>query len=501
MLAAYRAGKSTVSAFAAVAGATVEAVDVGVGRPTRDIRFEAAMSAERFAEAAAAGRNAVEALDADLLVLGEMGIGNTTAAAAVAAALGGGEVAAWVGRGTGVDDEGLARKREAVRQAVDRIAGVLDPLEVLREVGGAELVAMAAAIVAARHRRLPVLIDGYVVTAAGLALAASRADALDHCIVGHCSSEAGHRRLLERPRQAAVARPRDAPRRRERRDGRRAARRHGVRGDHTGADVRRVVRLTRRPCVSGFLPRCSSSPGCRFASAASLRSPPRCRGSPVVGALVGVAVGAVAAGMWHLVPPSVAAAVAVLGGVLVTGAFHEDGLADVSDAFAGGWSRTDRLRILDDPLHGSYGVAALCGSIVLRIVATAALAAHGPAVVFGALVAAHALARAGSGRVDGSRAGRQGRGARRRLRPVARRGARRAPGSSRVSRSPRVTVGWWVAPLVAAAAVAAAVVSWIAMRKIGGTSGDVLGAIEQVAECLTLVVASGLAMRHSLWWT
>jgi nicotinate-nucleotide--dimethylbenzimidazole phosphoribosyltransferase len=198
MLAAYRAGKSTVSAFAAVAGATVEAVDVGVGRPTRDIRFEAAMSADRFAEAAAAGRNAVEALDADLLVLGEMGIGNTTAAAAVAAALGGGEVAAWVGRGTGVDDEGLARKREAVRRAVDRIAGVLDPLEVLREVGGAELVAMAAAIVAARHRRLPVLIDGYVVTAAGLALAASRADALDHCIVGHCSSEAGHRRLLER---------------------------------------------------------------------------------------------------------------------------------------------------------------------------------------------------------------------------------------------------------------------------------------------------------------
>jgi len=198
MLTAYRAGRSTVSAFAAVAGATVEAVDVGVGRPTGDIRTEPAMDAHRFAEAAEAGRRAVDALDADLLVLGEMGIGNTTAAAAVAAALGGGEVAAWVGRGTGVDDEGLARKREAVRLAVDRIAGVLDPLEVLREVGGAELVAMAAAIVAARHRALPVLIDGYVVTAAALPLAVARADALDHCTVGHCSSEAGHRRLLER---------------------------------------------------------------------------------------------------------------------------------------------------------------------------------------------------------------------------------------------------------------------------------------------------------------
>ncbi len=198
MLAAYRAGKSTVSAFAAVAGATVDAIDVGVGRPTGDIRFESAMSAERFEEAARAGREAVEGLDADLLVLGEMGIGNTTAAAAVAAALGGGEVAAWVGRGTGLDDEGLDRKREAVRRAVDRIAGVLDPLEVLREVGGAELVAMAAAIVAARHRRLPVLIDGYVVTAAAMPLASSRGDALDHCLVGHCSSEPGHRRLLER---------------------------------------------------------------------------------------------------------------------------------------------------------------------------------------------------------------------------------------------------------------------------------------------------------------
>lgn len=198
MLSAYRAGKSTITAFAAVAGASVDAIDVGVGRPTGDIRYVPAMSVERFDDAVDAGRDAVEALDADLLVLGEMGIGNTTAAAAVAAALGGGEVAAWVGRGTGVDDEGLQRKREAVREAVGRIAGVLDPFEVLREVGGAELVAMAAALVAARHRRLPVLIDGYVVTAAAFPLARVAATALDHCLVGHCSSEPGHRRLLER---------------------------------------------------------------------------------------------------------------------------------------------------------------------------------------------------------------------------------------------------------------------------------------------------------------
>ncbi len=196
MLAAYRAGKSTISAFAAIAGASVAAIDVGVGRPTGDIRIESALSPERFEEACAAGREAVEGLDADLLVLGEMGIGNTTAAAAVVAALSGGEVDQWVGRGTGVDDQGLARKRDAVREAVERIAGVTDPLEVLRQVGGAELVAIAAAIVTARLRHLPVLIDGYVVTASALPLHAITARALDHCQVGHCSAEPGHRRLL-----------------------------------------------------------------------------------------------------------------------------------------------------------------------------------------------------------------------------------------------------------------------------------------------------------------
>lgn len=201
MLAAYRSGRSTVSAFAAVAGASVEAVDVGVGRPTGDIRIEPALDPERFEQAVVAGRRAVEDLDADLLVLGEMGIGNTTVAAALAAALAGtrqhDDIDSWVGRGTGVDDDGLQRKRDAVRAAVTRIGDLRDPLEVLREVGGAELVAIASAVATARHRGLPVLLDGYVVTAAALPLRAVRADALDHCRVAHCSAEPGHRRLLD----------------------------------------------------------------------------------------------------------------------------------------------------------------------------------------------------------------------------------------------------------------------------------------------------------------
>jgi nicotinate-nucleotide--dimethylbenzimidazole phosphoribosyltransferase len=198
MFAAYRQGRSTINAFARHAGATVQAIDVGIGRPTADIRVEAALTPARFDDIVAVAVDAVDRLDGDVLVVGEMGIGNTTAAAAIAAALAGGEAAAWVGRGTGIDDEALLRKRAAVQAAVRRIAGVLDPLEVLREVGGAELVAIAAAVVAARRRSLPVVLDGYVVTASVLPLVTIEPAALDHCVVGHCSAEPGHRRLLER---------------------------------------------------------------------------------------------------------------------------------------------------------------------------------------------------------------------------------------------------------------------------------------------------------------
>jgi nicotinate-nucleotide--dimethylbenzimidazole phosphoribosyltransferase len=198
MLSAYEQGRSTINAFARLAGATVTAVDVGVGDPTNDIRYEAAMSADRFEAVVDVAVSAVDGLECDLLVLGEMGIGNTTASAAIAASLAGGETAAWVGRGTGVDDEGLARKRRAVQESVRRIAGVTDPLEILREVGGAEIVAITAATMAARRRSLPVVLDGYVVTAAVLPLNEIDPAALDHCTVGHCSSEPGHRKLLER---------------------------------------------------------------------------------------------------------------------------------------------------------------------------------------------------------------------------------------------------------------------------------------------------------------
>lgn len=201
MLDAFRAGSSTLHALAHVAGARVEVVDVGVGRPTDDLRTRAAMSPEGFAGAFSAGRDAVAAVatapeGCDLLVVGEMGIANTTAAAAVCARLSGGDPTPWVGRGTGVDDARFAVKVAVVADACARTAHVDEPAEVLRELGGHELVAMAGAIVEARHRRIPVLLDGFVVGAAALALHHIAPDALDHCIAGHRSAEHAHAALL-----------------------------------------------------------------------------------------------------------------------------------------------------------------------------------------------------------------------------------------------------------------------------------------------------------------
>ena len=198
MLAAVRNGQASINALASAAGATLDVIDVGVGAPTGNLRVEPAMSPERFAEAFGAGREAVAGLDADLLVLGELGIGNTTAAAAVTAAVIGGDVARFVGRGTGVDDAGLAHKVAVVDDACARIASVDDPLEKLREVGGTELAAMAGAMVEARARRLPVLLDGYIATAPAVVLHAVAPDIVGHVRAGHRSAEPGHHLALDR---------------------------------------------------------------------------------------------------------------------------------------------------------------------------------------------------------------------------------------------------------------------------------------------------------------
>jgi nicotinate-nucleotide--dimethylbenzimidazole phosphoribosyltransferase len=156
------------------------------------------MSEEECAKAMAYGMMAVEP-GIDALAVGEMGIGNTTAAAALCAALFGGEADAWTGPGTGVAGEALERKRQAVATAVAlHRPAAADPFDLLRRLGGLELAAIAGAVLAARLGRVPVVLDGFVSTAAAAVLHAALPRALDHAILAHLSAEPGHRRLAER---------------------------------------------------------------------------------------------------------------------------------------------------------------------------------------------------------------------------------------------------------------------------------------------------------------
>jgi nicotinate-nucleotide--dimethylbenzimidazole phosphoribosyltransferase len=172
--------------------------ELNLEAPTADIVEAPAMSEEECARAIAYGMMAVEP-GIDVLAVGEMGIGNTTVAAALCLALFGGVAEDWVGPGTGVAGAALAHKREVVAASVARHAEPgIDPFEVLRRLGGLEIAAMAGAILAARMGRVPVVLDGFVSGAAAGILHAADPHGLDHCIPGHVSAEPGHRRLLDR---------------------------------------------------------------------------------------------------------------------------------------------------------------------------------------------------------------------------------------------------------------------------------------------------------------
>lgn len=196
MVANFAAGGAAINQLARVAGAALRVIPLALDRPTEDFTMRPAMDEAAFLDAVSVGYDAVQE-DTDLVVLGEMGIGNTTAAAALAGALFGGD-ARFAGRGTGVDDEGLARKRAVIERALALHGDAIrDPLRAAACVGGRELAAMLGACLAARRARVPVLIDGFVSTAAVAPLAKLRADALDHARAGHVSAEAGHILLLK----------------------------------------------------------------------------------------------------------------------------------------------------------------------------------------------------------------------------------------------------------------------------------------------------------------
>lgn len=196
MVANYAAGGAAINRLAEAAGAALRVVPLDLDAPTADFTRAPAMDEAGFLAAVSAGYEAVSPED-DLLAVGEMGIGNTTAAAALCAALLGGGATRWVGRGTGVDDQGLARKREAVEAGLVRHAKrVGDPLALAAALGGRELAAMLGATLAARRHGVPMLLDGYVASAAVLPLERLTAGALGHCRAAHVSAEPGHKALL-----------------------------------------------------------------------------------------------------------------------------------------------------------------------------------------------------------------------------------------------------------------------------------------------------------------
>ncbi len=203
MVANFAANGAAINQICATFKLDLNVVAIDLDMPTQDFTEHAAMSEAQALASFARGMAAVPD-GADLVAIGEMGIGNTTSAAAIYCALYGGKAGFWAGRGTGLDDPGLARKIAAIEAAISHHKHALvDPLEVLRRLGGYEIAAMAGAIVAARLKRVPILLDGYVAAAAAAVLHAEEKNAIAHCLAAHVAAEGAHadvlRRLGKRP--------------------------------------------------------------------------------------------------------------------------------------------------------------------------------------------------------------------------------------------------------------------------------------------------------------
>jgi nicotinate-nucleotide--dimethylbenzimidazole phosphoribosyltransferase len=197
MVANFTGGGAAISQICALHGFNLRVFELALDLPTGDITVEPAMDDKTCAATIAYGMEAI-AGQPDLLAIGEMGIGNTTVAATLYAALYGGNGADWVGRGTGVDDQGLGRKATAVDAALARHhAELVDPLSILARLGGREIAAMLGAIIAARQQKIPVIVDGFVATSAAAIAHAINPRAIDHCLFAHVSAETAHARALE----------------------------------------------------------------------------------------------------------------------------------------------------------------------------------------------------------------------------------------------------------------------------------------------------------------
>jgi nicotinate-nucleotide--dimethylbenzimidazole phosphoribosyltransferase len=198
MVELYAAGGAAVNQVCIAGDLGLKVFDLALHLPTADISDDAALDERACAATMAFGMEAI-AGGVDLISIGDLGVGNSTVAAAICAALFGGAGTQWAGPGSGADAAMVARKAEFVDKAVAVHANHLkDPLEVLRRLGGREFAAIAGAILAARIEHVPVIIDGFAGTAAAAVLHAANPSALDHCLLAGLSLEPGHALAAEK---------------------------------------------------------------------------------------------------------------------------------------------------------------------------------------------------------------------------------------------------------------------------------------------------------------
>ncbi|GJM03456.1 MAG: nicotinate-nucleotide--dimethylbenzimidazole phosphoribosyltransferase [Rhodomicrobium sp.] len=198
MVANFEAGGAAINAMTRLFGHRLRVIPLELERPTMNFTKGAALSEDELLSAMNSGAQAVEESDADLIYFGEMGIGNTTSAAALCAAVFGGVGKDWAGPGTGLSSAGVANKAAVIDRAMVFHKGFeRTSFEIMRLFGGRELAAIMGGVVAARLKRVPVMLDGFVATAAAAPLILAGRETLDHCLAAHCSAEPGHQRLLD----------------------------------------------------------------------------------------------------------------------------------------------------------------------------------------------------------------------------------------------------------------------------------------------------------------
>ena len=202
MVANFEHGGAAINQLCQANGADLSVVALDLDTPTADFTTGPAMSETECLDAMNEGAQAVDSAS-DILILGEMGIGNSTVAAALAVAVFDGEPADWVGRGTGSDDDGVIRKVDAISRGL-KLHGVQNAMGILSALGGREQAAICGAVLAARAYGIPVILDGYICTASVAPLHMAQTDLLDHCMIGHLSVEPGHQKLLAAMDKTAI---------------------------------------------------------------------------------------------------------------------------------------------------------------------------------------------------------------------------------------------------------------------------------------------------------